>query len=134
VKLRLTSFGELLVDTEVQSVHAEDDSGSFGILPRHVDFLTVLKTGVLSWRNGDGRMHHAAVRGGLLTVENGDVSVATREALLDDDLGRLESTVLQRFRDREDEERQARVGGRHLELRAAREILRFLNPGRGGMP
>ena len=72
--------------------------------------------------------------GGVLTVRDGEVSVATREAVINDDLEQLESTVLERFHERDDEERQARVGGKQLELRAAREILRYLNPGRGGMP
>lgn len=134
MKLRLTSFGELLVDAPVRAVRAEDDSGSFGILPRHVDFLTALNIGVLSWKDLDGREHFCAVRGGVLTVRDGDVAVATREALIDDDLERLESTVLATFQRHEDEERQARLGGQRLELRAVREILRYLNPGRGGLP
>jgi F-type H+-transporting ATPase subunit epsilon len=134
MRLRLTSLGELLIEAEVRSVRAEDDSGAFGLLPHHVDFLTTLRIGVVSWCDAEGQAHHCAVRGGVLTVRAGEVSVATREAVLNDDLEQLESTVLERFQDREDEERQARVGGQQLELRAARQILRYLNPGRGGMP
>jgi len=134
MRLRLTSLGELLIDTEVQSVRAEDNSGAFGILPRHVDFLTALSVGVLSWHDTEGTPHHCAVRGGVLTVRDGHVSVATREGVVDDDLNRLESTVLARFRSRDEEEQKARLGGQQLGLRVAREILRYLNPGRGGLP
>lgn len=133
MRLQLTSLGEVLADTEVLSLRAEDDSGLFGILPRHRDLLTVLKVGVLSWRSLDGRDHHCAVRGGVLSVEDGNVSVATREGALDDDLERLEATVLAGYRQRQQQEQQARIGGHQLELRAVRQILRYLNPGRGGM-
>jgi F-type H+-transporting ATPase subunit epsilon len=134
MRLRLTSLGELLIDAEVKSVRAEDGSGAFGILPRHVDFLTALDVGVLSWHDTDDTLHHCAVRGGVLTVHDGDVAVATREGVIDDDLSRLESTVLARFRARDEAEQQARLGGQQLGLRVAREILRYLNPGRGGLP
>lgn len=133
MKLRLTSLGEVLVDAEVQSVHAEDDSGAFGILPRHVDFLTALRIGVLSWRDHRGNEHHCAVRGGVLTVRDGAVAVATREAVLDDDLDRLEHTVLAAFRSQQEQEQQARTGGQQLQLRAVRQILRYLNPGQGAL-
>ncbi|TJY63099.1 F0F1 ATP synthase subunit epsilon [Sinimarinibacterium sp. CAU 1509] len=134
MRLRLTSLGEVLIDAEVKSVRAEDGSGAFGILPRHVDFLTALSVGVLTWHDTDNTAHHCAVRGGVLTVNDGDVAVATREGVVDDDLNHLESTVLASFRSRDEEEQKARLGGHQLGLRVAREILRYLNPGRGGLP
>jgi F-type H+-transporting ATPase subunit epsilon len=57
--------------------------------------------------------------------------VATREAVVDDDLDRLERSVLQRFREQESTEQTARVETARMELRAVREILRYLRPARG---
>ncbi|MDB5972261.1 MAG: synthase subunit epsilon [Hydrocarboniphaga sp.] len=133
MRLRLTSLGDVLVDTEVQSVRAQDASGVFGILPRHADLLTVLDIGVVSWRDADGAQHHCAVRRGVLSVQRGMVSVATREAVVDDDLEHLESTVIAALRSHDEDEIQARVGGHQLELRIARQILHYLNPGRGAL-
>ena len=69
----------VVVDTpDVAHVRAEDDTGAFGILEHHADFLTVLALSVVSWRNHAGREHYAAVRGGVLSVAGGrQISVAT---------------------------------------------------------
>lgn len=51
--LRLTIVTPLQVVLdigEVRHVRAEDATGSFGILPGHVDFLTVLSVSVLIYR------------------------------------------------------------------------------------
>jgi F-type H+-transporting ATPase subunit epsilon len=132
MKLTLTSLGNLVaVHDEIVSLRAEDASGSFGIRPGHADFLTVLDIGVVSWRLPDGQELHSAVRRGVLRVHGGDaVDIATREAIVDSDLERLESTVLARFRAREESERSTRTESQRFEVKALREIMRYLRPAR----
>ena len=91
MKLTITTPAEILVETEgVVSVRAADASGWFGIRDGHADFLTVLDPSVMSWKNGDGTQHFAALQGGVLSVRGGaHVAVATREAFVGDDLDRL---------------------------------------------
>ncbi|GAA4337431.1 F0F1 ATP synthase subunit epsilon [Pigmentiphaga soli] len=134
MKLLVTGLGAIAVDfDDVVSVRAEDASGSFGIQPGHADFLTALEAGVLSWRRAGGASGHCAVRHGVLTVSGGDrIAVATREAVVDDDLGRLEATVLRAFRERDAVETSARVETTRMELQALRELLRYLRPDRAG--
>ena len=100
MRLRIITPLSVVVDEEgVQALRAEDASGSFGILPRHADFLTSLALSVVGWRSGDGRSHYCAVRYGVLSVTGGrDVAIATREAVLGDDLATLDETVLAGFR------------------------------------
>ena len=120
---------------EVQHVRAEDQTGAFGILPGHADFLTVLEVSVVTWRDGDGIERYVAVRGGVLEVIGGDrVRIATREAVAGADLGRLETEVLVRFRHEADEERAAHADAERLYLAAIRQIVRYLrgSPGLAG--
>jgi F-type H+-transporting ATPase subunit epsilon len=117
----------------VAHVRAEDDTGAFGILRGHADFLTALAISVVSWRDDRGAEHHIAVRGGMLAVSGGDtITVATREAVADDDLHRLESEVLASFHRRSEEEVTARIDAQRLYLAAIRQIYRFLRPERPG--
>jgi F-type H+-transporting ATPase subunit epsilon len=116
---------------DVTHLRAEDDSGAFGILPGHADFLTALSLSVVTWRDEAGREHHVALRGGTLEVRGGDtIRIATREAVADDDLSRLEKQVLASFRRRTAEEAKARLDAQRLYLAAIRQICRFLNPER----
>ena len=75
-EMKLTVTTPLAIVTEADDVahlRAEDDSGAFGILPGHADFLTALSLSVVSWRDRRGTEHHLAVRGGMLEVRGGDV-------------------------------------------------------------
>lgn len=133
MKLVLTSLGSFVaVYDGLAALRAEDASGGFGIRPGHADLLTVLDAGVVSWRYPDGREQHCAVRSGVLRVRGGDtIEIATHEAILDDDLERLEATVLAKFRARDEDERNARTESNRLELQALREIMRYLQPEAG---
>jgi len=124
----------IVVDTDdVVHVRAEDESGAFGILPEHAPFVTALAVSVLTWRDAAGDEHHVAARGGVLTVERSHgtaISVASREAVVDDDLERLETRVLADFRRTVEREQAARGDARRLYLAAIRQILRYLRPER----
>jgi len=134
--MKLTVTTPLAIITEandVVHVRAEDDTGAFGILHGHADFLTALAISVVSWRNGGGAEHHIAVRGGMLAVSAGNmITIATREAVADDDLHRLETEVLASFQRRNEEEVAARTDAQRLYLAAIRQIYRFLRPERPG--
>jgi len=113
------------------AVRAEDASGKFGVLDQHADFLTVLAISVVSWRRRDGREGHCAVRGGVLSVSGGKtVSVAAREAVVSDDMVKLEHEVLDRFRRTGEEEKAARASSTRLYLAAVRRMLAYLRPER----
>lgn len=117
--------------SDVAHLRAEDASGGFGILPGHADLLTALAISVVSWRRADGREGHCAVHGGVFTVSGGArIAVATRDAVVGDDLAVLERDVLARFRRAHEEEGEARTGARRMHLAAVRHILAYLRPER----
>ena len=128
--MRLTVATPLVIVVEVGDVvhlRAEDDTGAFGILPGHADFLTALAVSVASWRDDRGAEHHVAVRGGMLEVRDGNtIGIATPEAVAGDDLQRLETEVLAKFRLQLVEEQAARTDAQRLYLAAIRQIARFL--------
>ena len=125
---------EVLVDApDVASLRAEDESGGFGILPGHADFLTALPASVVRWRGADGGWHFCALRAGMMTVAGGArVAIACREALLGDDLAALEADVAKLRGEEADAERRARVEQMRLHAQAVRQLMRFLRPDRPG--
>jgi len=132
MKLRITTPTAVIAELDdVLHLRAEDASGAFGILQRHADFLTVLETSVVSWRCAGGVIGHCAVRGGVLTVQDGErIGVASRDAVLGDDLVRLEADVLATFRARAAEEQSARADSARLQLAAVRRMFDYLRPER----
>jgi F-type H+-transporting ATPase subunit epsilon len=134
MRLLITTPAAIVVDDpDVVALRAEDESGGFGILDRHADFLTALTVSVVSWKSRAERQRFCAVRHGVLSVTKGDeVAIATREAIVGDDLDHLEQVVLAQFHDALEAERRARTEHLQLEVKAIRQILRYLRPERPG--
>lgn len=138
MKLVITTPTSVLVEfDDVAHVRAEDDTGAFGILTGHADFMSALVPSVISWRFTDGREGHCAVRGGIFTVTEGRrIAVATREGVIGDDLDTLADKVVRQYRRSGREEEQAKAGSAKLHLSAIRQICAYLRPERerGGAP
>ena len=129
-----TPTAVVIDDPDVVAVRAEDESGSFGILKGHADFLTALTVSVVRWQHTDDRQRFCAVRRGVLSVAKGsEVAIATREALPGDDLDHLEQVVLAKFREALEAERIARTESLQLQMKAIRQIVRYLRPERPGV-
>lgn len=123
----------IVVDAQIDSLRAEDASGSFGVLSGHAPFLTALAVSIVSWRPDDAE-RFCALRGGVMTVSRADnqetmVNIATREAVTGDDLAILDRQVLAQFQADEDEERMEHVETVRLQLHAIRRMISRLKPG-----
>ena len=121
----------IVINEPVISLRAMDNSGSFGILPGHAAFLTRLAVSVVSWTNESGLERHCAVRGGALSVTGPDIAIATREAVVGDDLETLDRDVLAQFRADLDVERREHVSTTRLQLDVMRKIMSRLTPNSG---
>ncbi|XP_017876495.1 ATP synthase subunit delta, mitochondrial [Ceratina calcarata] len=73
----------------VKQVDVPSFSGSFGILPKHVPTLAVLKPGVVTVYEEDGSVKKVFVSSGTVTInENNSVQVLAEEAHLLENLDR----------------------------------------------
>jgi F-type H+-transporting ATPase subunit epsilon len=128
--LTMTTPAQILVESDdVVAVRAEDQSGSFGILPGHADLLTVLVPSVVRWRTADGGARFCAVHGGVFTVSAGrNVAVACREGVVGDSLEDLEAKVRTVRAQQLEADRKARVEQVRLHALAVRQLVRYLHP------
>lgn len=99
----------------IKKIIAEAENGSFGLLPRHLDFVTSLAPGILSYTDKEDRETFVAVNGGTLVKIGPDVLVSTREAIAGPGLGQLRETVNTRFRTITESEKKARSALARLE-------------------
>lgn len=136
MRLVVTTPTQVVVDSsDVAHLRAEDETGAFGIMPRHADFLTVLSVSVMTWQDTSGDEHHVAVRGGVLTVRDGMlIEIATRDALGGTTLEKLGSAVLERFRADAAAETESRVSATRLHLATIRQLQRYAQSRHGPAP
>jgi F-type H+-transporting ATPase subunit epsilon len=131
MKLRIATPLDVVVEEDgILAVQAEDASGSFGILPRHADFLTSLAISVVNWESGDKGRHFCAVRGGVFRITHGQtIEIATREAVRGDNLATLDQTVLARFKTDIETERTQHAETTGLQINAIRQMVLHLQAG-----
>ncbi len=115
-----------LVDQQVAKVTAEAENGSFCLLPRHIDFLTALSPGLLSFETEAGAEEFLAVDEGILVKCGSEVKVSTRDAVRGVPLGQLRQAVKERFQALDERERQAREVLARME---ADVVVRFIRMG-----
>jgi F-type H+-transporting ATPase subunit epsilon len=136
MRLIITTPMALVADIDaVVHVRAEDETGSFGILEHHDDFLTALAVSVVSWRTAAGAQGHCAVRGGVLSVSGGNrVEIATRQAVVGDDLGQLADKVVAELKRNAEQEEAAWTHSARMRLRVLRELSRSTASANGIRP
>lgn len=124
-----TPFDVLVEASPIRSLRAEDASGSFGILPGHVDFLTALPVSVVRWMTEAGEAGFCAVRGGIMTVSQGsEVAIACRQGKLGTALDTLAADVAAFVEEERDAARRASTAQMRVHARAVRQLMHYLNP------
>jgi F-type H+-transporting ATPase subunit epsilon len=96
VKLSVITPKGALVDTEVQEVSGPGVLGEFGVLPKHIPFLSALRPGTLTYKTNDG-VQVVAVGAGLLQVASAaageTVRVLVDNAILGKQVNREETAT-----------------------------------------
>ena len=107
MNLRIFLPEKIVIDQEVTKVVAEAEDGSFGILPKHIDFVAALIPGIFYFESKDEEVF-LAIDEGILVKCGSDIWVSTRKAVLGKSLGELKETVEHEFRSLDDRERKTR--------------------------
>lgn len=125
MRLRVLLPEEILLDVETRKITAEAENGSFGLLPRHVDFATALAPGILTFVSADGREEFIAVDEGILLKRGSLVQVSTRNAVVGEELGELKRMIDERLKNITDLERKSRDALNKLEADLVRRFMEF---------
>jgi F-type H+-transporting ATPase subunit epsilon len=93
MKLKILLPTTILLEAETEEIVAEAENGSFGLLPSHIDFVTALVPGILSYTTTTGEIVYLAVDEGILVKQGEVVLVSTRKAVKGKDFKQLKSHV-----------------------------------------
>lgn len=125
MRLEIVTPLKVSLHMPVRRIVADGPDGSFGMLPHHIDFVSQIVPGILVYEDLQGRDHYAAVNAGTLVKCADLVRIATRSAILGEDLDTLEERMNLEFRQQDEAEREARSALARLE---AQMIRHFLDP------
>jgi F-type H+-transporting ATPase subunit epsilon len=121
--LKVMQPTEVLVSQTVTKVTAEGESGSFCLLPQHVDWIAALVPGILSFESESGEEVFLAIDEGILVKQGALVWISVRNVMGGDSLETLQQAVQQQFRDLDEREQRARSILARLETSFVREFM-----------
>jgi len=114
---------EILFTEEVTGIKAEAPNGWFGILPKHVDYVTVLVPGVMTLVLVTGEEEYLAIDQGILVKCGPEVSVSTRAAVRGTNLEKLKRDVARQFEAESEREKKNLAFEAKLEADLVRGLL-----------
>lgn len=108
MNLKILLPTEVFLETKASKIVAEAGDGFFGLLPRHVDFVSALVPGIFSYWDKDDEEILMAIDRGLLVKFGQEVLVSTRNAVCGEDLQELQRLIDETFFELEDHDINAR--------------------------
>ena len=129
MNLKVLLPSRIFLEQEVSKVVAEAENGSFCLKPRHIDFVTALVPGLLSFTTMEGEEVFIAVDEGVLVKCGHEVLVSSRQAVRGPNLGQLKQMVREEFEKLDDYERSARSAVARLEANLVRRFLELQHHG-----
>jgi F-type H+-transporting ATPase subunit epsilon len=129
--VRVALPSRVLGSWEVTSLRGEGAHGSFGMRPRHVDYVVVLEPGIMELTLADGTERFLALDTGVLVKQGKMVFVSTRRAVESANLDELQQTVREVFVKRTEGELRARAAASKLEVGFVRRLLEIGESTRG---
>ena len=129
MNLKVSTPTDVLVEEEVRKVVAEAPNGFFCLLPRHVDFVTALVPGLLSYETNQRQEVFVAVAEGILVKCGREVLISTNDAALGRELGTLRRAVEEKFEVLNDREKTTRSAMAKIEAGFVRRFLEIQRHG-----
>ena len=124
MRLKVILPMKILIDQEVTKVVAEAEDGSFGMLPKHIDFVAALVPGIFSFESDNGE-EFLAIDEGILVKCASDVMISTRKAVRSIDLGELKQTLEHEFKTLDEREKKTRSILAKLEVDFTKRFLKM---------
>ena len=91
-------------EREIRYIRLKDETGFFGVMKGHADFLTILVPSLGYYNDKSGKETFIAVDGGIFSIRRGIVTLISREAFESEDAEKLAKIIDGVFARREESE------------------------------
>lgn len=120
---------EVVVDEEISRIRFEAKDGSRTFLPRHIDFITAIAPGIVSFnpiKNGvEQEEVFMACDEGILVKEGPMVYLSVRRAVMNKSLDFLVKSISEEFKKAEEERKTSHAALARLEVNLTQGLMRL---------
>ena len=123
MNLKILLPTEVFLETKASKIVAEAGDGFFGLLPKHVDFVSALVPGIFTYWDRDDKEVLMAIDRGLLVKFGQEVLVSSRNAVCGEDLQELQRLIDETFYELDEHDRNARSVVAKMEADLMRRLV-----------
>lgn len=125
MELKLVTPTEVVLSCPIQKITIEGIDGFRSFLPKHIDFITALKPGIITYLTQDNKTKYLACNRGLFVKCGTQVSISTPWAVMSDDLQHLKQHIKQAFQEMEQERKEVGVSMARLEIGLTKGLMQL---------
>lgn len=115
MNLKIMTPYSVALNTPISQVTLDAVDGFFTLKPKHMDFINVLKPGIISYKK-DGREAFVACNRGVVVKKGEEISISTPLAILGENLDELKKKIAIDFQAMEEERKEVRLSMARLEM------------------
>ncbi len=82
-----------IIEKRVKAIRLKDESGFFGIMKGHINFVTAIEPSLCYYLDENDREVFLAVDGGIVSIKGGMVTMTSREIFESDDAEKLAEII-----------------------------------------
>jgi F-type H+-transporting ATPase subunit epsilon len=120
--LHIITPADVKIINNVSFFRAEDKTGSFGILPRHIEFLSILEPSIAIAFIED-REEYFAFNGAILSFKNNLLIVTTKEFAQSNKIGELKEIIEVLFKEQQEKESTFHLNMQNLRKAFFKKII-----------
>jgi F-type H+-transporting ATPase subunit epsilon len=115
INFKVLTPSETLLDLKAKKVIVKGLEGGFGMLPKHMDYISSIIPSILSYVDEQDKTHLLAVNEGTLVKCGQNITVSVLGATLGTNMEELQKAVLDSYQVFNEDEREARTALTKLE-------------------
>lgn len=106
----------IVLQENIRKITIETLDGYYTLLPRHVDFVSALTAGIVTFLSEDNTEKYAACHQGIIVKKGDKITISVQNAVLGETLSELQELIKIEFKQREEQRKQLNTAMARLEL------------------
>jgi F-type H+-transporting ATPase subunit epsilon len=123
----------IVLQQNIRKITLETLDGYYTLLPRHVDFVSALTAGIVTFLSEDNTEKYAACHQGIIVKKGDKITISVQNAVLGETLSELQELIKIEFKQREEQRKQLNTAMARLELGIMRGFKQLRGATDGGI-
>ena len=123
----------VLLDIAISKITFETPNGYYTLLPRHVDFISALSAGIMTYQPENETEKYMACHQGIVVKKGDAVTLSVQDAILGTTLPELQNLIKTEFKQNEEKRKELNTAMARLELGLMRGFKQLQGVTDGGL-